>query len=241
MEWITVRVQAHIELADRTNPANSPSDDEIFRTLEQCASDAVDGIGALPRKASLGAQSTKAELSIGSLGDSAQGNRPVEFTLRLPATMFPLGSGGLQHLVGVLASDAFPSRAGTCILRRVEVKEVTLPDTFEMDARKLFHSGGQTIDTIRSVFSLEENEPLIAFSFKPRVGFNLQYANTITREVVGAGVRLVEFDTRNLQDPASALDEWATLAETASGSGKVHGEVATFAPNLSHAPTSLST
>ena len=102
-------------------------------------------------------------------------------------------------------------------------------------AKDLFHRDRRTIDDIREAFKIEDPlEPLVAFSFKPRAGFDHAYALEMTRDVVKAGVRIVEFDTRNIEDPVGAFDQWRELAETAATVASARGLVGTFAPNLSH-------
>ncbi|MEU0999621.1 hypothetical protein [Streptomyces tibetensis] len=162
------------------------------------------------------------------------GARQAEFTMHLPAWMFPIAEGGLQHLVGILVSDTFPSQIYECLLSDVQVKEVDLPYGIIIDAATLYRANERTILNVRNSFNMtNQGEPLIAFSFKPRVGFDLTFAQNVIRAVVEEGVRLVEFDTRHLSS-TSHMNDWKTLATTVGDAAGRQGHTAAFAPNLSH-------
>jgi hypothetical protein len=227
---ITIRVTAKLSADVPPNAApTAPTDDQLRASVEQCVADAVEGtFGELARDTSMRAQLHGEP----RLGQSQDGRREIEFAFDLPDAMFPVRSGGIQHLVGVLASDAFPDRAAGCVWTEVRVAEISSPLTAQ--AREAFGARGNDIATVRLRFALQAGEPLVAFSFKPRVGFTHDHAKALTREVVAAGVHLVEFDTRNLEDPEVAYPRWQELAEIASAAGPKHRS-GVYAPNLSHA------
>lgn len=245
MDYVTVRLEVRIELdrATRRYADEAPSEDQVMSAIDQCLADAVDGtFGALGPAARPASNPVKAKLHGGPMiEEPMNGGRTVEFSFGLPAEMFPVAVGGFQHLIGILAGEAFPNQVGACLLKSPKVKAVELPEAMVQTAKSLFHRSDRTIDHIRTAFQISDPlEPLVAFSFKPRLGFDLPFAERITQDVVNAGVRLVEFDTRNLEDPALAFEGWVRLAGTAAHAGARHRRVATFAPNLSHtAPTAI--
>lgn len=239
MEYVTVRLDARIELDRevRRYEDEAPSEDQIMRVIDQCLADAVDGtFGALRQRAGSPPDSLKARLNAGPMiGEPSGGARRVEFSFGLPAEMFPVAVGGFQHLIGILAGEAFPDQVGNCRVKNPRVNAIDIPEGMTTAAMSSFHRGDRHIEDIRSAFKISDPlEPLIAFSFKPRLGFDTHYAEQVTRDVVDAGVRLVEFDTRNLEDPARAFPQWVRLARIAFEVADSKKRVATFAPNLSH-------
>ena len=233
MSYVKIRVQAVLTTG---SPSKAPSDDEVEQAVVQCVGDAGGSLDDLPTASKPSNVRGMAELlSSPNIEKSAEGARRVEFLFGLPEWMFPVGSGGIQHLVGVLASDAFPSQVENVFVSGVEVKDVEIPDRMLEELHNVFTSKGHTIADIRRHFQLaDQKEPLVAFSFKPRVGFDMHFARKVTREVVEEGVSIVEFDTRHLQDPRNALPDWTALATAASEAAESKKRVATFAPNLSH-------
>jgi ribulose 1,5-bisphosphate carboxylase large subunit-like protein len=236
---VTVQVEVRIQLQQgaHSSASQAPSHDQAMSVVEQCRDDALDGtFGRLPQASRPPRRIvTTPRLSNVIIGEPANGSRLVRFTLHLPAQVFGVSFGGFQHLIGILIGDAFPSQVGPCELKDVKVEHLDLPAEMMTDAQQAFHRNQRNIGEIRSSFNIvDPEEPLVAFSFKPRVNFDLAWATEVTRDVVGAGIRLVEFDTRKLQDPSIALSEGVQLARIANEEGRRHGRTATFAPNFSH-------
>ena len=238
MDHVTVQVQVEVSLdpSASATPTGAPSDEEIASIIEQCCADAVNGtFGVLPGASKPG------DLKEGAILDSvvtddhlnpASTSRSAEFIMKIPDWMFHIRSGGIQHLVGILASDTFPAQLGKYRLT-AKVKSIELSENMANIAKSLFRPWGPSSVRVKSTFSLTADEPLVAFSFKPRVGFSHGWAQEVTRDVVDAGIHLVEFDTRNLQDPSSSINEWAELHQTAMEVANSHGRKAAFSPNIS--------
>lgn len=231
---VVIRVRIEVELEDRASGA--PSDGQVERIISQCCADAVNGtFGNFPEA------SRPPHLSVGATYDPASvwideksrdGVRVAKFAMKVPDRIFPVESGGLQHLIGILASDVFPTQLGKCCIR-AHIEGIELSGEITSRANSIFRSGPASMARVRSAFSLAEDEPLIAFSFKPRTGFSHEWAKEVVRKVTRVGVHLVEFDTRYLQDPQYAMNEWAELHRIAVESAADQGRKAAFAPNLS--------
>lgn len=231
MATVKVRVEARFTIRGSAAP---PTDDQIVNAIGRCCIDAGgqdDGIASVARPSF---RPSMPYVSRIYLREPHNGARQAEFTLYLPTWMFPVAAGGLQHLVGILVSDTFPSQIYECLLSDVQVRDVDLPNELVIEAATTYRVHERTISNIRKSFRMTDpKEPLIAFSFKPRVGFDLKYAQKVTRDVLEEGVRLVEFDTRHLS-PISAISEWIALAATAGEVANHLRRPAVFAPNLSH-------
>jgi ribulose 1,5-bisphosphate carboxylase large subunit-like protein len=235
MSAVEIRAAAVLSL----NPERSgksigtpPSDDALNEAVFQCVSDASDGtFGRLPTVSAMSAEVLDVRFDPPVDG----GRRRVEFAFALSDGMFPVAAGGLQHLIGCLASDTFPAQTGPCDWHETEVRHVRLSNDMRAAAKFAFRRTARTPLETRDAFALKKGIPLVAFSFKPRVGFSHEAALTTTRKAIEGGVSLVEFDTRNLEEPGRAYSEWVQLALTAAEAGAGQGRVATFAPNLSHA------
>lgn len=164
----------------------------------------------------------------------------LRFTLELDSGVFENPKVGLQHLIGILVSDLFSrSRlvldSGTRITgSRLDLGPVG--DTY----LATYVSQAHALSRIRDVFNLDgvpDNKsgrllrlPLMAFSFKPRVGISQKYLRKVTLGVLKAGFNLVELDTRNLQtgDPA-----WCKFfVQLAREASEIRTHVARFSPNL---------
>lgn len=234
MGYVTIKVRIEAELEDRAS--GEPTDEQIESIINQCCADAVNGtFGHFPdasRPPGLKEGASYDPQTVWIDDESRAETRIAKFTMQIPDWMFPVASGGLQHLIGILASDTFPTQLGKCRIR-VQIEELGLSSELTESAHLLFRSGPSSIDRLRSAFSLAEDEPFIAFSVKPRTGFSPAWAKEVVRKVTKAGVHLVEFDTRYLEDPRYAMDGWEELHRIAVDSAAHEGRKAAFAPNLS--------
>lgn len=224
-----IEVTVEVDL-DREGGPVEPSD--VTACLEQCRRDAVDGsfgqyplpIRALVRQPVALLNDRPPE----KFGDHSH----VEFQLGLPETLFPIAHGGLQLLVGLLAGDMFPSKVNDIRWSNTRVVELELPEAFERELEQRFRGErAHTIGSVRAAFDLQPDEPLVAFSFKPRFGLGFEDIRRITLGVLEAGFHLVEMDTRQLALGVAPLDQWIELGAEAAEAGK---HKTAFSPNLSH-------
>jgi ribulose 1,5-bisphosphate carboxylase large subunit-like protein len=99
-------------------------------------------------------------------------------------------------------------------------------------AQELFRDkNAHTIAEIRSAFGLDKYEPLLAFSFKPRLGLRFEVLEEVTLDVLKQGFHLVELDARNLQLNEKQINRLVDLAKKAESVG--NHQVTRFSPNLS--------
>lgn len=156
------------------------------------------------------------------------------FCLRINARFFSIEMGGLQHLVGILAGDLFHLNIPDSSIPGFEitVDRLDLPASLREQAIANFRKdSAHNIQSIREAFGLAEKRPLLAFSFKPRVGISKQSLRDVTLGVLEAGFNIVELDTRNLHLDDNHIDALLSIAEEVSNSS--FGHVARFSPNLS--------
>jgi ribulose 1,5-bisphosphate carboxylase large subunit-like protein len=155
----------------------------------------------------------------------------VRFSLGLPDELFPVQGGGLQLLVGLLAGDMFPTEVLGCRWDNVRVGRVGLADHMLNESYQTFRDQrAHTIEELRVRFHLPPGRPLLAFSFKPRVGPEFSEIRKITLDVLRAGFNLVELDSRNLALRSVPLEQWVDLGCEAAAVGP---HVTAFSPNFS--------
>jgi len=153
-----------------------------------------------------------------------------EFDIQMPDELFPVHQGGLQHLVGIVAGDVLPTMTGTVIWKEKRITRFRLSKQLRDNAIARFRPAHHTIPEIRAKFNLPPNRPLLAFSFKPRVGVSLTEVKEVAEKLAAAGFNIVEFDTRRLDDPKNDLEVWAKIQEAMTEKAKGR---AAFSPNLS--------
>jgi ribulose 1,5-bisphosphate carboxylase large subunit-like protein len=228
---IKVKVQADISRDGR--PVN---DDAVEACILQCVADAVEGSfdeypGPLRDRLRL-----KAQL-IDDRSERREQSTRVDFDFGLPDELFPVGAGGLQLLVSLLAGDMFPSEVRGCQWSNARVLAVELPEDLGLEATRTFRDDrAHSVRDLRALFELPDERPLLAFSLKPRVGLTYEETREITLRVLGAGFNLVELDARNLALRSAPLERWIELGIEAAG---VESHRTAFAPNLSIPPDQL--
>jgi ribulose 1,5-bisphosphate carboxylase large subunit-like protein len=154
------------------------------------------------------------------------------FILRLNSNLFDAKPGGLQHLLGILCGDLFSLQLEGIKLKSIKIERVEVPDSWEKLLLSEHRQNAYTIAELRTLFKLEADEPLLAFSVKPRMGLKREALQALTLEVLRAGFHIVELDTRNLDLSADAVVELIDLAKRAVDIGK-QKHVTRFSPNLS--------
>jgi hypothetical protein len=200
MSWIRIRIYiVPVEDGRRVSP------DAAHRFIDQIKNDALYGTyGKLDseywhaRMAVDPAMLSEAE-PIGDAHDD-DGLAGYEFELRLNSTLFPPEMGGAPHLFGMLAGDLLRFTLPPTRLKRWKIKEITFPANWEAAELKAFRNNNLANDirSVRTAFKLKDGMPLLAFSFKPRVGFDLKSLEDTATEVLSAGFNIVELDTRHL-------------------------------------------
>ena len=168
--------------------------------------------------------------------DRSAENGEFTFRLEISSDLFDAARGGLQHLVGVLAGDLFSLQVQGLKLTSLRIEEVRFPDPWKQTLLSLYRDNtAHSIAEIRTAFKLEEDEPLLAFSVKPRLGLRPAALREMTLGVLGAGFNIVELDTRNLQLDSRSVD---TLVELSADAADIGGRrrVTRFSPNLSVNP-----
>lgn len=120
----------------------------------------------------------------------------LPFELQLAAEAFASTEIGLQKLVHVLVSDLF-ERSVAGLEGDVAIAGVDLgplQQTF-IDA---YRPQSHTIGAIRNKFGLKQDQPLLAFTIKPRSGLTEGDYYHLSQEAFRGGCQIVEMDTRDL-------------------------------------------
>jgi ribulose 1,5-bisphosphate carboxylase large subunit-like protein len=157
--------------------------------------------------------------------------RRFGFRLELAAELFADPAYGLQRLIHTLASDLFERRIEG-INGRVQVTKIdlsALQQTYEATYRQPNQS--YTITAIKREFALQADEPLLAFSLKPRACLLDDEYLRIAREAFEGGCHLVELDTRDLVFTSDRLALLKKLSQVAIDQSRER--VCRFSANLS--------
>jgi ribulose 1,5-bisphosphate carboxylase large subunit-like protein len=95
-----------------------------------------------------------------------------------------------------------------------KVKDITFPPDWEDKEFIAFRANhaANSIRDVRAAFKLQEGMPLLAFSFKPRVGFDLKSLQQTALDVLSAGFNIVELDTRHLPLDGKMLNDLIELS-----------------------------
>jgi ribulose 1,5-bisphosphate carboxylase large subunit-like protein len=227
MTWIRVRIQI-VPIADnKDNKKVSP--DDAYKFIDQIKNDALYGTYAELDQEYWASRmdrspDTLSEVEMKGEPESTKDelNR-YEFELRLSSELFPPQMGGAQHLFGILAGDLLRFTLPPIRLKEWEIKDIEFPTDWSASHFDSFRKDiANDIRSIRSAFNLTAGMPLLAFSFKPRVGFSLDGLRQISIEVLSAGFNIVELDTRNIPLDSKMLDKLINLACDLPGEIKRH-------------------
>jgi ribulose 1,5-bisphosphate carboxylase large subunit-like protein len=160
------------------------------------------------------------------------------FDLRLNSELFPPAQGGIQHLFGILAGDLLQFTLPPIKVKKIQVLELRMPDDWKAAQYVAFREGSSnTIAEIRTQFKLEPGMPLLAYSFKPRVGFRLDSLEQVAGDVLDAGFNIVELDTRFLAQDKQQIEALRQMAQRLADRKRNH--VGRFSINLSLPPDLL--
>jgi ribulose 1,5-bisphosphate carboxylase large subunit-like protein len=158
-------------------------------------------------------------------------DRQFNFTLQLNEVNFPVEPAGFQHLIGVIAGDLFYTKLYDPRIESICIEDIVLPEPIINQAVSLFRSTrANNANDIINIFKLN-NLPLLAFSFKPRVGIEFSEMKKVALGVLKAGFNIVEIDTRNLILDEQRVNQLIELATEAANLNCHH--VTRFSPNLS--------
>jgi len=164
------------------------------------------------------------------VGDRVSCNQ-FRFEIQLIDEQVDVARGGFQHLIGILAGDLLRLRIRDLPPFEFKIDEVNLPREKWDTAEQLFRQGpSNSISSIIKQFE-SPGRPLLAFSFKPRLGLDFDSVREITLGVLRAGFNIVELDTRNLLLGDDRINQLLQLAEESAALAVAH--VTRFSPNLS--------
>jgi hypothetical protein len=214
MSWIRIKIYIV-----PVNNGRSVTFDDAHRFIDQIKNDALYGTyGTLDqsywRDRMVFDPATLSEVEVSGDSHEDNGLSGYEFELRLNSDLFPPVVGGASHLFGMLAGDLLRFTLPPISLKSWKVKEVIFPDDWETAEFDAFRNNNiaNDIRSIRSAFRLQNGMPLLAFSFKPRVGFDLKSLEYTTTQVLSAGFNIVELDTRHLPLDKSMLNQLVDLS-----------------------------
>lgn len=142
------------------------------------------------------------------------------FTIGINSGLFDPVTGGLQHLIGILAGDLLNLRVAGFEIKSCVISHVALPESWKHALRSVYRKSAYSISELRKVFQLPKGEPLLAFTIKPRLGLKTEALSELALSVLKAGFAVVELDTRNLPTNAIEIDALIELALKAEAVGK---------------------
>ncbi len=211
---------------DYTKSNERPSENDVHALLRQIKNDAVYGTFAeLPEY--WNDKFEKPNIDLVKYKLTQESSLIFNFELFITESLFRVKPAGFQHLIGVLGGDLFDVKHSVT----VTITDIVLPDSMLTEADLAFRNGrAHTIDDVRHAFNLKDDEPLLAFSFKPRNGLRYEALEDITLKVLEVGFHIVELDTRNLNLQESDIGQLVSLSQKASKVGRKH--VTRFSPNL---------
>lgn len=238
MSWIKIRIRF-----SATKEGKSLTPDEAHRIVDQVRQDALFGTFADLDESYWKKRMDRAPSSL-SEADLIEGTDKDEekieiysFELRLASDLFPPTMGGFQHLFGMLAGDLMRFTLPPIAIKKWEVRELEFPKDWEVAHLLEFREKSNSIADIRKSFQLEDGMPLLAFSFKPRVGFSLESLEEIAFDVLSNGFNIVELDTRYLPPNPTILNKLIDMAVTLSD--KVRDHVGRLSINMTIPPDML--
>lgn len=128
--------------------------------------------------------------------NNAVANGRFGFRLELACDLFADPAYGLQRLVNTLASDLFERRVHA-YQGKAGVTEIEFGDLKHL-IEGAYRPKSHSIAEIRQAFELDQDQPLLAFSLKPRTCLSADDYFHITDHAFRGGCHIVELDTRDL-------------------------------------------
>jgi ribulose 1,5-bisphosphate carboxylase large subunit-like protein len=231
-QWIEVIARARVTKLQGGGPV-AATQDECAAIARQMAADAVYGsFGEFSSdywKGRLTGNST--DFAIADI--KREEDSKVRINLKINSGQYQMIQGGLQHFLGVLAGDLFFLRIPGFEIDMLRVSDVKFPESMVNSLKALFRKEARSTERVRSAFALEADEPLMAFSIKPRVGLTREALREVVLGVLEAGFHIAEFDTRYLDLTPDNVQFLQRLAKEAADVGGEKKRITRLSPNIS--------
>jgi len=230
-DWIRIAATARVTKGDPSNEIPA-TPDELVNFGSQIAADAVFGSFLEFSSDYWNGKLSAVPDDFAAADINSEGGSSARIILRVNAAQYQMDQGGLQHLLGVLAGDLFFLRIPGFKIADFQVTDVDLPTSSVASLEAHFRKEAYTTKRIRAAFDLSEDEPLMAFSIKPRVGLKREALREIVLGVLEAGFQIAEFDTRYLD---ASQEDIEFIIKLASEAEKIGGtkRITRLSPNLS--------
>jgi len=156
-----------------------------------------------------------------------------KFELHFDEGFFKPQEGGIQQLIGILAGDLFYlSMPGYCF-SEVSITNIDYGGFLDTCRQAFCNHRQNGIQHVRESFQLQDGEPLLAFSIKPRVGLSMEKLKQVAIGVAEAGVNIIEMDTRFVLSNEFELQNLIDIAREVSEIGDAKRRKCRFSPNFS--------
>ncbi len=113
------------------------------------------------------------------------------FEIHISTDIFPIDEGGIQHFISSVSGDYFNMQTKDNDIKEIKISSINWEEINQ-------NNKAENIQRIRNKFNLNELEPLMAFTFKPRFGLNTKDFIEISKGVFKEGFHIVEPDTRKI-------------------------------------------
>jgi ribulose 1,5-bisphosphate carboxylase large subunit-like protein len=213
------------------NTEPPPSETDVYNVVGKINDDAIYGtFGKFPEFWRGKWEQPPQNIASFAMGRQV-GDRQFNFTLYLNEVNFPVEPAGFQNLIGVIAGDLFYTKSYDSRIESLNIEDIVLPEPIISQAIRLFRSArANNTNDIINRFKLNKL-PLLAFSFKPRVGIEFSEMKKVALGVLKAGFNIVEIDTRNFILDEHRVNQLIELATEAANLNCHH--ITRFSPNLS--------
>ncbi|MDD1137069.1 hypothetical protein M5G22_05830 [Pseudomonas sp. TNT2022 ID233] len=153
-------------------------------------------------------------------------NKEYFFEISLPGRYFPLDRGGDIHLLDSMIGDMFSLQTNTSI-KNIYINQVEWEDlNLSLKIKK------QTPEKTRDAFQLDQYQPILGFSVKPRLGLSDTDYFDRCKEVARAGFNIIEPDTRKILLSEYDLDKHIEFASEICKIQQKH--ICAYSVNLSN-------
>lgn len=112
------------------------------------------------------------------------------FEISISQKIFPIDEGGIQHFISTAVGDLFSGNTPNADIKKIVINSI--------DWETIKSNNSDNINRIRLKFNLVDLEPIMAFTFKPRFGLEIDEFIKISKQVLSAGFHIVEPDTRKI-------------------------------------------
>ena len=115
---------------------------------------------------------------------------PKSFEITFPDKFFNFETEGVNHFIGTIEGDVLLNR---------EIKHLEVDDFYFEKPNDYFPGPNFGIDGVYELFDAKDR-PLLAYSIKPRMGYDVELFGKILKAAVNGGADIVEDDERMI-DP----------------------------------------